>query len=178
MPSLRGQSAVVIPVAAAEPVAGAWRERYDTSALQGMPAHITVLYPFLGAARLTAEVIERLRDLCVGVPVLDLRFPRTARFPDVLYLEPEPADDLRDLTAAIAAHWPEAPPYGGAFDGVVPHLTVAYGDDDALAEVEADILRRLPVQARLKEAALWVFDGAGWQPRASLPFGCCRAGSA
>jgi hypothetical protein len=37
-------------VPAAEPVVSTWRERFDGSAAQGMPAHITALYPFLPGA--------------------------------------------------------------------------------------------------------------------------------
>jgi hypothetical protein len=56
----------------------------DGSAAQGMPAHITALSPFLPEGRLTDEVLARLRELCAGLPVLDVEFRRTARFPDVL----------------------------------------------------------------------------------------------
>jgi hypothetical protein len=90
----------------------------------------------------------------------------------VLYLDPEPADGLRSLTAAVVERWPEAPPYGGAFDAVVPHLPVASGPaDEVIDDIEADVLRRLPIRAELREAVLYVFDGEGWRPRARLPFG-------
>ena len=136
-----------------------------------MPAHITALYPFLPEERLTGEVVERLRELCAAAPVLDVQFRRTARFPDVVYLDPEPAAGLRDLTAAIAERWPDAPPYGGAFDEVIPHLTVAHGaGDEVLDNIEADVLARLPITTRLVEARLYVFDGGRWRPRAALPF--------
>jgi 2'-5' RNA ligase len=171
VPSRKGESAVVVPAPAAEPVVSTWRERFDSAAAQGMPAHITALYPFLAEARLTREVVARLRELCAEVPVLDVTFRRTARFPDVLYLDPEPAGGLRELTSAIAQRWPEAPPYGGIFDEVVPHLTVAHGaDEDLLNDIEADVLRRLPVRTRLAEACLYVFDGERWRLRARLPF--------
>jgi len=90
----------------------------------------------------------------------------------VLYLDPEPADGLRQLTLAIAERWPQALAYGGAFDEVIPHLTVAHGAaDDVLDDIEADVLRGLPVSTRLVEALLYVFDGERWRPRARLPFG-------
>jgi len=162
-------------VAPAEPVVSAWRDRFDASAAQGMPAHITVLYPFLGERRLNDEVLAQLRGMCAELPVLEVVFRRTRRFTEVLYLEPDPADGLRQLTIAIAERWPEAPPYGGAFDDI-PHLTVAHSaDDDVLANVEADVLRALPVQARLVEACLYVFDGARWRRRSQLPFQARRS---
>ena len=146
MPSEQGQSAVVVPAPAAEPLVSAWRERFDPSAAHGMPAHLTTLYPFLPEEALTPDVVARLRVVCAAVPVLDVEFRRTARFPGVLYLEPEPAGALRDLTAAVAARWPEAPPYGGAFDTVIPHLTIAHGaSDGVLDEIEAALRPRLPI---------------------------------
>lgn len=164
-------SAVVVPVPAAEPLVSAWRQRFDASAAQGMPAHITALYPFLPEERLTGEVVAELRGLCAAVPALDLTFARFARFPDVLYLDPAPADRLRQLTLAIARRWPEAPPYGGAYDEVVPHLTVAQGATAAcVAAIEADVLPRLPLRTRLVEAWLYVFAGARWRARERLAF--------
>jgi hypothetical protein len=96
---------------------------------------------------------------------------RTARFPGVLYLDPEPADGLRQLTLAIAGRWPKAPPYGGAFDEVIPHLTVAHSVADGLIdEIDAAVLQGLPISTRLVGACLYVFDGAPWQLRTWLSF--------
>jgi 2'-5' RNA ligase len=161
----------VVPVPAVEPLVSTWRQRFDGSAAEGMPAHITVLYPFLHNSRLTNSVLANLVGLCAQAPVLDVEFRRTGRFPAVLYLDPEPAEGLRWLTASIVEQWPEAPPYGGTFDDVIPHLTVARGVDDAvLASIEGDLVRALPVRTRLTEARLYVFDGERWQARARLPF--------
>lgn len=138
---------------------------------QGMPAHITALYPFLRADRLTEAVLTQLADLCAQLPVLEITFRQTGRFPAVLYLEPEPADGLRQLTLTIAERWPQAPPYGGDYEEIIPHLTVAHNaSDDVLAEIETAMLHGLPVQAQLTEVSLYVSDGARWRPRARLPF--------
>ncbi|WP_328974207.1 2'-5' RNA ligase family protein [Streptomyces canus] len=76
---------------------------------------------------------------------------------------------FRRLTEAIADRWPEAPPFGGQFDEVVPHLTIAQGQDDAvLDEAEADLRRRLPITARVSSVDLLVHDGTSWQQRASF----------
>ena len=156
---------------AAERLVSVWRERFDGSAAQEMPAHITTLYPFLDEDRLTEVVVAQLCELCAELPHLDVVFRRTGRFPEVLYLDPEPGDGLRQLTVAIAQRWPEAPPYGGSFEDISPHLTVAHGAGDGLlADIEADVLRGLPVRTQLVEACLYVFDGARWRLRARLPF--------
>jgi uncharacterized cupin superfamily protein len=174
-----GQVAVVVPVRAAEPLVSGWRERYDASAAQGMPAHVTALYPFLPEHRLTDTVLTGLRELCAESPLLDVAFRRIGRFRGVLYLEPDPADGLRRLTLAIAARWPEAPPYEGRFDEVVPHLTVATGvNEDVAKQIEAALRPGLPLRARLAEACVYVFDGARWRLRMRLPFAttCERLG--
>jgi 2'-5' RNA ligase len=166
-----GQVAIVVPVAAAEPLVSGWREHHDASAAHGMPAHVTALYPFLPEDRLTDAVLAGLRELCAESPVLDVAFRRIGRFPDVLYLEPDPADGLRRLTTAIATRWPEAPPYEGRFDEVIPHLTVAQGaSEDAATQVEAALRPGLPFRAQLAEACVYVFDGTRWRLRMRLPF--------
>jgi 2'-5' RNA ligase len=162
---------LVAAVQDAEPLVSRWRAQYDSSAAQGMPAHITLLYPFLPQRRLTDDVIARLHELCAHQPALEIVFRRTARFPEVLYLDPEPADGLRELTLTLASHWPEAPPYNGEFDEIVPHLTVAQGvGDDVLDMVEAEVSGSLPLAVRLDEAHLFVFDGVRWRAGARLPF--------
>ena len=149
-----------------------WRMRYDDSAARGMPAHITALYPFLPEDRLSDPVLAELRELCSELPLLDVVFRRIRRFPDVLYLDPEPAADLRRLTLAIARRWPETPPYGGDFSDVVPHLTVAQrASDEAAASIEADLRCGLPFRTRLADAAVYGFDGTQWRLRVRLPFG-------
>lgn len=171
VPSQPGQSAVVVLVPAAEPLVSGWRERYDPSATEGMPAHVTLLYPFLDDSCLDDSVVAQLGGLCADQPTLTLTFRRLGRFPELLYLDPEPAEGLRGITAALAQRWPEAPPYGGSFDEVIPHLTVAQGpDEQILAGIEHDLAARLPLRTAVEEAWLYVFDGAWWQPRLRLPF--------
>ena len=68
-----------------------WRRRFDVSARQGVPAHITVLYPFLHRSRLDDGVLARLRAVSATASALEVAFPRLARFTDVLYLQPEPS---------------------------------------------------------------------------------------
>jgi 2'-5' RNA ligase len=168
--SERGQSAIVVPVPAVEPAVSFWRQRFDHSAVQGMPAHITVLYPFLPERCLTHDVLAQLSVVCGQVGAFDVRFSRTGRFPGVLYLKPEPADRLRDLTVAIAGQWPNAHAYEGRFSEIVPHLTVALAEEAAvLDEVEADLRPKLPLVATVDQAYVYVFDGITWHGLTALP---------
>ncbi|WP_234439929.1 2'-5' RNA ligase family protein [Streptomyces bicolor] len=88
---------------------------------------------------------------------------------EVLYLVPEPDTQLRQLTEAIADRWPEAPPYGGRFAEIVPHLTIAQGQGDAvLEEIETDLAGRPPFTSHVSSVELMVHDGTKWQEGASF----------
>ncbi|MER6514958.1 2'-5' RNA ligase family protein [Nonomuraea sp. NPDC001636] len=98
------------------------RSRLDAAAADGVPAHVTILYPFLDRDRLDEVALGRL---IAAHAAFDVRFAGCGRFPGVLYLAPGPERPFRELTEAVAARWPEAPPYEGRFASIVPHLTVA-----------------------------------------------------
>ena len=68
---------------------------------------------------------------------------RVARFPATTYLEPEPAAAFIDLTMRLARRFPQFPPFGGEFDTVIPHLTVAHGDVAQADEAQAELAARL-----------------------------------
>jgi 2'-5' RNA ligase len=163
-------TAVVVHVPEAEPVVGGWRRAHTHDAPLGMPAHVTLLYPFVSRAQL-ADTEPRLAELVAGHDSFDATFARTARFPDVLYLEPDPAGRFLDLTTAIAAAWPEHPPYEGAHETVVPHLTVAESEDAALLDsISAEVEPRLPIRQRVDAASLFLEDDDGrWREHSRLP---------
>ncbi|MFF9344903.1 2'-5' RNA ligase family protein [Streptomyces sp. NPDC014773] len=167
-----GQTALIVRVPEAEPSVSKWRERFDPSARAGVPAHVTVLFPFLDESRIDALVHSALADVLGSHPAFYLRFERCGRLPGVSYLVPEPGTELRQLTEAIAARWPEAPPYGGRFAEIVPHLTIAQGQEDAVLEdIEADLTDRLPFTSPVSSVELIVHDGMKWQERASFTLG-------
>ncbi|MFG2867472.1 2'-5' RNA ligase family protein [Streptomyces sp. NPDC048338] len=154
----------------AEPAVGAWRERLDPSARAGVPAHVTVLFPFLDASRIGPGVSGEIGEVLGRHPSFEARFDHCGRFPGALYLAPERDTHFRRLTEAIVERWPDHPPFGGQFDDIVPHLTVAQGQDEAVWEqVEADLLPELPIVARITSVALLVHDGTRWRQRASFP---------
>lgn len=158
-----------MPVPVAEPLVQAWRARFDSSAAYGIPAHITVIYPFLPDARLDGAVLAQLRAECAATAPMEVTFRRIGRFPGVLYLAPEPTAGLRALTARFARRWPDAPPYGGRYPDVVPHLTVAEGTAALLDDVERALAPGLPLKAALEVAELYVFDGERFSVRERLP---------
>lgn len=163
---------MVVHVPEAAPAVDDWRRRHTGDALLGVPAHITLLYPFVSPERLGEQVEAKLGALLARFPSFEFALARTARFPTVLYLAPEPAEPFARLTEAIAAEWPEHPPYEGEFDTVVPHLTVSCSEDQTLLdEISAAVEPELPIHSRASEALLLVEDEDGsWRERRRLPF--------
>lgn len=144
--------------------------RFDASAAVGMPAHVTVLAPFLDIDRCTEPVLAELGAVIGAHRPFAVRFDRCGRFPDVLYLAPEPDQPFRALTSAVAARWPEAPPYGGQFAKVIPHLTVAHRQaPEVFDQVETAFAAQLPVEATVSSVSLFVSNGHTWQRRTEFP---------
>ena len=143
------QTALIVPIPEAEVVVGRFRASLDRSASWGVPAHVTVLYPFLPPDRIDDTVLAAVRDVVAAVPRFDVSLSHVAWFGDtVVYLAPQPDRPFRDLTAAVWRQFPDAPPYLGAFDDVIPHLTI--GHDAArpvLAEAAAAVVAQLPIRA-------------------------------
>jgi 2'-5' RNA ligase len=165
------ETAVLVHVPEAEPLVGAWRLQHTYDAPFGLPPHVTLLYPFVPAEELGAEVAARLARVLGAIEPFDVTFRRTARFTDVLYLEPDPPEPFSALTEAIAAEWPEHPPYEGAHEVVIPHLTVAEGEDEELFErIKGDVEPQLPLSGHVAEAQLYAEDAGGrWHEHTRLP---------
>jgi hypothetical protein len=170
------ESAILLCVPAAEPLVHEWRQKGDPSAAHGVPAHVTLLYPFLPVEALDDGVTAELRWFFTGIDAFPVRFGSVRHFEDagVVWLEPE-SDALVQLTRALARRWPECPPYAGTIpiDELIPHLTIVQTDDRALRRSAANAVSPgLPFEIVASSAALWVQDGDGaWAERTSFPFG-------
>ena len=152
------ESALILPVREAEPYVQRHRFRHDSVALRGVPAHITVLYPFLAPDEISDGATNGVRQVLEHFPEFPFRLTRLERFPEgATYLTPEPAAPFVHLTMAIAERFPAYAPYGGAHANVIPHLTVAQSPD-APAEELADLEHYLPVRCVAREIWLMVED--------------------
>ncbi|MFE5143534.1 2'-5' RNA ligase family protein [Streptomyces fagopyri] len=103
-----GQSGLIVRIPEAEPVVRAWRDRLDPSARAGVPAHVTVLFPFLDGSRIDDGAYAAIGEVIGRHRPFEARFDHCGRFPGILYLVPEPDLPFRRLTEAIAERWPEA----------------------------------------------------------------------
>ena len=99
MPS--AESALVVLVPEAEAVVKPFRDRYDPSAAAGMHAHITLLYPFKVPDEIDDNALGKLRDGFARFEPARFALSAIRRFPEVVYLAPEPGDPFRQLTLAI-----------------------------------------------------------------------------
>ncbi|MGI8900594.1 MAG: 2'-5' RNA ligase family protein, partial [Nocardioides sp.] len=121
----------------------------------GVPAHITLLGPFVSLESLTDGVLDELAVLFADVTPFTFTLTGVHRFPGGgVYLAPEPAQPFRRLTLALFDRFPEHPPYGGAFDDVVPHLSLPLPDGGNEWSLPADLGVRLPLRVHAREASL------------------------
>jgi hypothetical protein len=132
------ESAFIVRVPEAEACVGALRERFDASVRLGVPAHITVLVPFMSPERITTAVVQRVHQALGEVPAFAFKLARVQRFTATAYLAPEPAAPFIALTRSLMRRFPEYPPFGGEHEFIIPHLTVAHcsASDAELAGVE------------------------------------------
>lgn len=162
----RVQSAVLIPVPQADSVVGRWRFEYDPVAAAGVPAHVTLVVPWLPPAEITDDDLAELETELADVHAFDFSLARVDWFGRrVLWVAPEPADPFLKLTHRIAERF-NTPPWDDEFDEVVPHLTVAHASDGVeLVPIAADVATRLPVRCRAEEVWVMVGGGGRWERR-------------
>ncbi len=163
-------SALLIRCPAADPVVGEHRLRYDRAASFGVPAHVTVGFPFKPVRMLTDADHERLASAFARVPAFVLRGERTGWFgEDYLHVPVSPPADVLGLIALVGGLFPEYPIYGGAIDEVVPHVTIGPAARAELRAVEKEVSARLPFVVDVTEVELWAgppLDGPvgdGWR---------------
>ncbi len=149
-------SALIVEIPEAEPAVGGHRAELDPSARLGVPAHVTVLFPFVPADRIDAATETRLERLFAGVRSFGFRMDRTAWFgEEVLWLAASDPRPFRSLTERVHAAFPDFPPFEGRHDEVVPHLTVAHAVElERMRAAERDVHRRLPIHGRVEEVTL------------------------
>ena len=133
---------MVVPEA--EPAVGELRLAHTWSAPLGVPAHITILFPFAAADDVDEDA---LADLFARFRPFDVVLDRVERFEEGgVWLHPSPSAPFADLTAAVAQRFPEYPPYEGAWDEPIPHLTIS--------ESPLDVQLQLPIAAHVHEVSL------------------------
>lgn len=166
------ETALVVLIPQAEPLVAAHRQLGDASIGAPIPAHVTVLFPFRSV--IDDDDVAVIGEHASKTPAFEVTFARSGRFPgEVVFLVPEPAQPFRALTMALVGAFPDCPPYNGAHDDVVPHLTVADGLDHATAtSLEADLVAAPPIVAPVTHLTLMHHDGeSAWRASHAWPLG-------
>jgi 2'-5' RNA ligase len=142
---------LVVPVPEADSAVEHWRKRYDWAASLGVPAHITLLGPFLPPGRISQDVLDRLASLCSRLPRVRFRLASVELLQGVTCLTPHPADPFRLMSEVLEAEWPEAEQSAGVRK--VHHLTVAR-DISVFEEVRTELAQIVPIEAEARELVL------------------------
>lgn len=169
--SVEGQTAVAIPVPAADALLASVAARFPGVVREGVLAHVSVQYPFLAADALDDGVIGELSALFAGQQPMTVTFAECGRREGFVYVRPDPIRGLEGLTGWVRQRWPEVVLPEWVAGEVGPHLTVAMGASPQDADtIERETVVMLPITAELCEAWLLAFDGR-WVLRQRFEFG-------
>jgi 2'-5' RNA ligase len=98
--------------------------KYAPDTLTRVPAHLTVLYPFVAFEQLDTACAV-LRTICAHTAPFDVTMSGYDSFPGVAFMTPLDPSPIESLFQRIFAQFPECPPYDGAFgNDLHPHMTV------------------------------------------------------
>ena len=167
-------TALIVEIPEAEPAVGQLRDRLDPNARLGVPAHITVIYPFAPAEAIDTAARQRLADLFGSIFSFGFRLDQVGWFgQDVLWLGPADPAPFRVLTERVVAAFPAYPPFEGRFSEVVVHLTVGQGGPvGELRSAEEAVRPRLPIDGTVRAVTLLTSEADGrWRRRATFSLG-------
>jgi 2'-5' RNA ligase len=163
-------SAVVVLFETLEPHVSRWRRAHTKDGADGMPAHVTLIYPFVDDTEI-GGTLDGLLDALARFEPFEVTFASFGRFdgpPPVLYLEPSSPERFRAMIRAIASRFPAYPPFEGVYADIVPHLTVTHTDDEH-APVEAQRAIDLPLSAAVETVAIMQHtETEGWQRHSQI----------
>jgi hypothetical protein len=158
-----GTTALVITLPAAEVLLDAAR-RVNPAVVRPIPAHVSVLYPFVP---LTRDVEQVLEDIAAATPVTPVDLTEIVTAQGFVGIA---ASALQPVVDAVCERWPDVLPYGGRF-GARPaaHLTVAMGPD--ASRVITAVRKELPVGDRADALRVVVLTEGRWQLGFTAAFG-------
>jgi hypothetical protein len=149
-------SAFVVEVPAAESAVAELRHRFDATAALGVPAHVTVLFPFMSPDEITPDALRQAQGALSVVRAFEFSLTMIGRFATTTYLAPDPPQPLIALTTALVERFPMFGPYGGAHSGIVPRLTVAHGNADEADAAAVELEHRLDALAPIRTSCGYV----------------------
>jgi 2'-5' RNA ligase len=93
-----------------------------------VPAHVTLLYPFVAPAQLDRSVRSLIEAVAGRHAPFSYSLAGRATWPDTIYVSVDPVEPFIALQGDLARAFPDYPIYGqtATFE-FVPHVTVAEG---------------------------------------------------
>lgn len=153
------------------------RRIVDPPGRPDLPAHITLVYPWVPPPVATAD-LDRLSAYAAGIAGFEFRLVDVSWFGDeVIWLRPDPDEPFRAIIRDLTGMWPQHPPYRGEHPDPAPHLTIGAGGDVPTMRAMADtVLSLLPLVGHATELTL--MEGSEepeeWRSVATFPLGVSR----
>jgi hypothetical protein len=159
------ESVLLVEVPAAEAAVGRHREHLDVNASLGIPAHITVLSPFMPPQMISPLVLTDLERVFASIRRFHFQLAETGWFGDeVLWLALADPGPFRTLTDGVHRAFPAFPPFGGQHEVLIPHLTIGHGRPvNELRAAEKSVQAQLPIEADAATVTLMTEQSAGGQ---------------
>jgi hypothetical protein len=167
------RTTLLVPVLDAEPATAGWWPEWEPPKARGIPAHVSVLFPFLHRPEIGDEQLALLAEAAGAVQPFDFALTSIGRFPQTVYLAPRPATGFTELTRGVEERFPGMRAYGGIHVRHVPHLTVLTCTDQRLLDrAAAEVGMSLPIRSRATH--MWLMaerEHGGWERVRSFPLG-------
>jgi 2'-5' RNA ligase len=163
-----GETALIIPVRLPPSLERLRQDGLD-DAPHGLPAHLTLLFPFAPPDALDAALQAHVRRVVGGHRAFIYALTHVGQWPDTAYIAVDPEPPFRALQADLAASFPAWPLYRGAFE-FTPHVTIAGGPAAGAAELlTVTASAALPAARTARFVDLIVREGARWTLRSRFP---------
>jgi protein-tyrosine phosphatase len=120
------------------------------------PAHITIQFPWIPPNIIEQDDMEKVRNIFSKMKPFDYSMKHSWFGKEVLILIPEDPKPFIEMTKSILEEWPDYPYYGGDYDEIEPHITLAYGEYNNLKMIEKEIQEKLPIKAICSEIIISV----------------------
>lgn len=159
------ETTLLLAMPAADPLVARHRDDLDLAAQDGIPAHVSVVYPFKPLAEIIAADHATLEGIVGHRRGFTIRGSQTAWLGDsVLCVAVDDPEPTRELIAAVVGAFPGFLPYAGSvsLDAVIPHLTVGHDHTrEELQTAEQDVRKGLPVSQWIDHVQLWAGPAVG-----------------
>ena len=157
------QSALIVPIELPAPLA-AVRARFGATTSPGLPAHVTILFPFIPVDNLNPSVGAAVTELAAAREPFRARFDQVQRQDAMVWLLPAQQEPFLELTAAVVARWSAYQPYRGAFESLIAHLTLVESSSHVIVRATLAALEDGPFEVLVEELQLiGEVESGGWR---------------